>query len=100
VKPHARLGLRFTNAASPGLHPLPYRENVRIGHSRRRYTRRRVYRVILGPDKFWENVVIPVGTFVDEIFIQPTANSTIRMFHEATFNFRIPTHLKLNALAF
>jgi len=85
VLTHAKLGLRDENAACPGLHPFPYREDVRIGHSRRRHAGRRVNRVIVGPDKFWENVDITVDIFVGEIFIQPIANRPMRAFDNATF---------------
>jgi len=57
-------------------------------------------RVIVGPEKFWENFDIPVGIFVGEIFIQPIANRPMRRFDNATINVGIPTHLKLNALEF
>jgi len=59
-----------------------------------------VNRVIVGVDKFWKNVDIPVVIFVSEIFIQPIANWPLRKFDCATFNVGIPKHLKLNALAF
>jgi len=100
VLPDAKRGLRDANAASPRLQILPNREDVRIGHSRRRHASRRVNRVIVGPDKYWESVDIPVGIFVGEIFIQPIANRPMRAFGDATFNAGNPTYLKLNALAF
>jgi len=85
---------------SPGFHPLPYREDVRNGHSRRRHARRRVNRVIVGTDKFWENDDIFVGIFVGEILIQPIANRSVCALDDASFNFGIHRHLKLNTLAF
>ena len=57
-------------------------------------------RVILGLDKFWKNVDIPVGIFVSEIFKQPIANCPMRTYDHAKFNVGIPIHLKMDALAF
>ena len=56
--------------------------------------------MIVDLDKFWKNVDIPVGIFVSEIFIQRIANCPMSAFDHATFNVGIPTHLKLDALAF
>ena len=98
--PHAKSGLREAYAMSPSLHPIRYRDVVRMCHSRRRRARRRVNRVIVGPDNIWENVVISVGILVGEIFTQLIANRSMRAFDEATFNVGIRTRLKLNGLAF
>ena len=82
--PHVKLGHLNANATSQEIHPLPYGEVVRIGHSRRSHARRRVNRVIVGPGKFWENVDISVGIFVCEIFIQPFANRSSSASNDAT----------------
>ena len=52
VLPHGKLGLGDRKATSLATHPLQYRDNIRIGHSRRRHTRRGMNRVIVGSDKF------------------------------------------------
>jgi len=100
VLPHAKFGFRDEDALSAGLNRLPFRENVLIGYSPKSHAHRLVNRVIVGPGKFWENVDIFVRIFVGEIFIQPIANRCLRTFEDATFNFVIPAHLKLNSLAF
>jgi len=100
VLPYAKPRLGDRNTTSAGLHPVPYRENVRFGNSRWRHARRRANRVIVGTDKFSDNVYICAGIFVGVIFIEPIANRTMPVFDDAILNVGIPTHLKVNALSF
>jgi hypothetical protein len=53
--------LYSTNAI---IHLLPYRDNIRIGHSWWRHGRSRVNRVIVSCDRFWENVDISIFLYV------------------------------------
>ena len=61
VLPNRKLGCRDSNPLSPGLIFAPYCVVVSIGHSRRRHTSFRVDFVIISPDKFRQNIYIPVG---------------------------------------
>jgi hypothetical protein len=63
VLPDAKLGRCESNVLPLGLSPTPCGENVRIGYSRRRDAYCRVNRVIVGLDKFRQNVYISVGIY-------------------------------------
>jgi len=72
-------GLRDANEKSPGLHPLPYRENVRICHLRRHNACRRENRSIVCPDILWENVDISACIFISEIFLREYFDERVRL---------------------
>ena len=61
VLPDTNLSRRDSKTLPLGLLPTPYGEDVSIGHSRRRHACGRVKRVIVGLDKFRQNVYISVG---------------------------------------
>ena len=66
--------------------------------SKRRYACGRVYRVIVGLDKFWKNVYLSVGIFISKEFLQRIANRPMSTFHVWTFDVGIFSNLKLDAL--
>jgi len=97
--PHAQFGIGESNATSLVVHLPPHSSIIRIGCSRRCHDRRCVIRVILISYKFWQGVEISVPIFISEIFVQPIANHTIRLFHDPAFHIRILPHLNMNVLA-
>ena len=51
-------------------------------------------RVILGYDKFRQNVHMSERIFISEIFVHPMANRAMRSFYDAAFHVEILTHLQ------
>ena len=98
VVPDTKLGRLDSNTLSLGIHPTPYCEDVRIGHSRRRHTCSRVNCVIVGLDKFRQNGNIAVGISGCKIFEKSISDRPVSTFHDRTFHIRISANLKLNAL--
>ena len=96
--PYAKRRFRTADAKSAGLHPLPYRKNVRIGHSRVRHASRRVNRVIVGPDKLSEKIDTYAGIFICKIIVKSIANSAMSTFHDRTFEVGFITQMKLCAI--
>jgi hypothetical protein len=89
-----------TDATSPIIHPLPYREDIGVRYFGGCRAHGWVYRVVVSSDKFWENVDIPVRVFIGEVFIEPVPNCPLSSLHDRAFNVGIFTYLKLNALTF
>ena len=94
--PYVKLNFIHANASTS--HPLPYGEDARICHTRGRLTCRRVKRVILGPEKFRQNVDIYESIFISKIFVYSIMNRALRTFHDSSFHVGDPAHLKLYAL--
>jgi len=69
-----------------------------MGDSRGRHAIRRVNRVIVGLDKFRQNIDISVGIFICKIFVDSIANCAMDTFHDRTFQVGVPTQQKLNAI--
>ena len=90
------LKLDFNHANASKSH-LPYGEDVRICHTLVRHTGQ-VYRVIVGPDKFRQNVNISEGSFICKLFLYSVTNRAMRTFHDRTFHVGISALLKLYAL--
>ena len=55
-------------------------------------------RVIVGLEKFRQNIDISVGMFMCKIFVESIANPAKHTFSDRTFEVGVPAHLKLNAL--
>jgi len=53
--------------------------------------------VIVGPEKFREDIDISIGILMCEIFIVSIANRAMHVFHYRTFQVGFRAHLKLNA---
>jgi hypothetical protein len=98
VQPDTKLWRRDKNTLSQGLHPTPYCEDVRIGHSRMWITCGRVNCVIVSLDKFRQNVNIYVSILVREKSVQSISDRIVSMFHDRIFHIGFFTNLKLNAL--
>ena len=63
VLPYAKFDLTHANATAT-VHSLPYGEDVRICYMRRCHTCRRVNRVIVGPDRFRQDVDTAESIFI------------------------------------
>jgi len=95
MMPDVKLDLSHANASAP--HLLGYGDDFRICHMRGRNTHHRVNSAILGPDKFRENVDVFEGIFKRKMFVESITNLAMCTFHDRTFHFGFPAHLKLYA---
>ena len=98
MKPDAELGRHDANSLPLGLHPTPYGEQFRFGHSRTLHHCSRVYRVIVGLAKFRRNVCISVGICICKLLVVSIAVHSTSMFHDGTFHVWIFAHLNQGAL--
>jgi len=95
---HAKFDIFSTNAAPLIIQPLPYRENIRIGHLWQRHARSRVNRVIVIFDKLTENAAINTRIFIGETFLEPIANGSMISIKDGAINVGIFTRLKPDVL--
>jgi len=80
---------------APGLPPSS--SIWQVGNSRGRLACRRVNRVIVGIDKFRQDINISVLISIRKIFIESIANRAMHAFHYRTFQVGVPANLILDA---